>query len=302
VTGDAWLAPVSAPVRVFPNLRQTVLLLLLFLASTVVAGFAFMPLQHRMPKQAWFLLVVTVGEGVGVLCGLRLARWPLRRALGNLDFSRLTLRWLLVIAAGNLLLVGSLLYAVTRLHPPAEQEFLLELFQVRNASEFLLLFVTVTIVAPVIEELLIRGILLRGLTLSWGVRGGVLWSAFFFALIHLNPLQAAPAFVNGVVWALVLLRTGSLGATLFLHSLNNGVVFLLVQLALLAPESFSASAGPPSPAALQVAVPAAMGLLGLVLVRAALRALPRAPGRLAAYWGLPLKATAAGEKPQPAAS
>jgi hypothetical protein len=142
------------------------------------------------------------------------------------------------------------------------------------------------VAAPLLEELLLRGILLRGLTLNRGARAGVLWSAFFFAVIHLNPLQAAPAFVNGVVWALVLLRTGSLGTTLFLHSLNNGFVFLLVQLSLLAARTGRhVEPGAVSPLA-GALVALGMALVGLWLVRTGLRQLPRAPLRLAAMWGV----------------
>ncbi len=279
--------PAEPPRPVFPNLRQTFLLLLLFLGFTLLAAFVLSPLQGALSRQAWFLLVVLAGEGVGVLVGLRLARWPLGQVLATLGFSTRTLGWLLVIGFGNLFLIGSLLYAITRLFGPTEQAYLVELFTVKNTGQFLLLFVTITVAAPLLEELLLRGILLRGLTLNRGARAGVLWSAFFFALIHLNPLQAAPAFVNGVVWALVLLRTGSLGTTLFLHSLNNGFVFLLVQLSLLAARTGrQVEPGAVSPLVGGLAA-LGMALVGLWLVRAGLRQLPRAPVRLAALWGVP---------------
>jgi membrane protease YdiL (CAAX protease family) len=278
--------PPAEPSRhVFPNLRQTFLLLILFLGFTLLAAFVLSPLQGALSRQAWFLLVVLAGEGMGVLVGLRLARWPLRQVLATLGFSTRTLGWLLVIGFGNLLLIGSLLYAITRLFGPTEQAYLVELFTVKNAGQFLILFVTIAVAAPLLEELLLRGILLRGLTLNRGAWAGVLWSAFFFAVIHLNPLQAAPAFVNGVVWALVLLRTGSLGTTLFLHSLNNGFVFLLVQLSLLAARTGrQVEPGVSSLAGGFLAL--GMALVGLWLVRTGLRQLPRAPLRLAAMWGV----------------
>jgi membrane protease YdiL (CAAX protease family) len=280
--------PDSRAQRVFPNLRQTFLLLLLFLGFTALAGFLLSPLQETLSRQAWFLLVVLAGEGVGVLVGLRLARWPLRHVVAHLGFSTRTLRWLLVIGFGNLLLIGSLLYGITRVFETGEQEYLLDLFTVRSGGQFVLLFFTVAVAAPILEELLVRGILLRGLSVNWGIRAGVLWSAFFFALLHLNPLQAAPAFVNGVVWAIVLLRTGSLGTTLFLHALNNGFVFLLVQLSLLTARIGSAvqpafELSPPAGAAAALA----LGLAGIWLVRTGLAQLPRSPGRLASLWGVP---------------
>jgi len=95
--------------------------------------------------------------------------------------------------------------------------------------------------------------------------------------------------LNGVVWAVVLLRTGSLGATLFLHSLNNSLVFLLVHLSRLAPpeaglEAAQAPAAPPPVALLMAGI---AGLAGLSLVLTGLAALPRDPERLARFWALP---------------
>lgn len=277
-------APGSA---VFPNLRQTVLLVAVFLGGAALAAVAFHPLGGLVSRQLWLFLVVLVGEGLGVLCALRMARWPLRRAFAHLDFSTATLGWLLLIGIGNLLLAGSLLYTLTHLFGAPDQEFLLELFEVRGPTEFLLLFATVAVTAPLFEEVLVRGILLRGLTLSRGVRGGVLWSAFFFAVIHLNPLQAGPAFVNGVVWALVLLRTGSLGTTFFLHALNNSLVFLLVQLTLAAPPGTDPAAAMQLSDPVRWAMVAVVGLAGLRLVVGAVQRLPMAPERLARFWGLP---------------
>jgi membrane protease YdiL (CAAX protease family) len=280
-------APDERAERVFPNLRQTFLLLLLFLGFTALAGFLLSPLEGTVSRQAWFLLVVLLGEGIGVLVGLRMARWPLRNVLTHLSFSTRTLRWLLVIGCGSWLLIGSLLYGITRVFETGEQEYLMDLFTVDSVGQFVLLFLTVAVAAPVLEELLVRGILLRGLSLNWGVRAGVLWSAFFFALLHLNPLQAMPAFVNGVVWAIVLLRTGSLGTTLFLHALNNGFVFVLVQLSLRlarggreAPPGFEVGPAAGALAAL------GLGLLGVWLVRTGLAHLPPSTARLASFWAV----------------
>ncbi|MFN2433652.1 MAG: type II CAAX prenyl endopeptidase Rce1 family protein [Gemmatimonadota bacterium] len=272
--------------RVFPNLLQTLLLLLAFLAAIAGAALALSPLHAQVPEHLYFLGVMLLGEGAVVLVGFRLGRWPLRRVLGELGFSVRTLRRLVAIAFGNLLLIASLIYVVSVLFGPLEQEYLLELFTLDDAAEFWVLFVMVGLAAPLLEELLFRGILLRGLVSSWGATGGVLWTAFFFALIHMSPVQAAPAFVNGAVWGFVLLRTGSFGAVLFLHALNNSLVFLLVQLTMGA-DPRTQSPTPETLTATGAGVALVTGLAGLWLVRRAYLSLRPAPERLAELWGFP---------------
>jgi len=83
------------------------------------------------------------------------------------------------------------------------------------------------ILAPLLEELLCRGMMMRGIAHFSGPRAGILWSAFIFALIHLNPWQAIPAFALGLLFGWLYYRTGCLWLTIFLHCLNNSLSTVL---------------------------------------------------------------------------
>jgi uncharacterized protein len=92
-------------------------------------------------------------------------------------------------------------------------------------------FLTIVILAPLFEEFLCRGIMTRGLLeRNYSPAAAILWSAFFFAIIHLNPWQAVPAFVLGLFFGWIYYKTRCLWATIFLHALNNSISFLLVTL------------------------------------------------------------------------
>ena len=81
-----------------------------------------------------------------------------------------------------------------------------------------LLFV---IVAPVTEEPLFRGLLLRGF-LSHRSRWRAVWiSALLFGALHMNIRQFAPAVALGIVFAWWRIETGSLLPALFGHALYN---------------------------------------------------------------------------------
>ncbi len=79
------------------------------------------------------------------------------------------------------------------------------------------------VVAPITEELLFRGLILRGFLAQYSVRKSVFVSALLFALIHLNPWQFAGAFVVGLIFAWWFVETRSLLPCLFGHALFNAI-------------------------------------------------------------------------------
>jgi len=90
-------------------------------------------------------------------------------------------------------------------------------------------FITVCIIAPVFEETLFRGILLRGLLQhNTGPVIAIILSAFLFGIAHLNPWQFMGAGMLGIVFGFVYYRTKSLWLCIFLHALNNTISFLMM--------------------------------------------------------------------------
>ena len=87
----------------------------------------------------------------------------------------------------------------------------------------------VSIFAPLFEEWLCRGMVLRGLLNAKNYDGSariapvwaILISALFFAVIHANPWQAIPAFILGCLFGYIYYRTGSLKLTMLMHCVNN---------------------------------------------------------------------------------
>lgn len=80
---------------------------------------------------------------------------------------------------------------------------------------------SVSIFAPLFEEWLCRGLVLRGLLNRMNPAGAICISAAFFAILHMNPWQAIPAFVLGLLFGYVYYRTGSLKLTMLMHCVNN---------------------------------------------------------------------------------
>jgi membrane protease YdiL (CAAX protease family) len=83
------------------------------------------------------------------------------------------------------------------------------------------LFFLLVVVAPVTEELLFRGVILRGLVRRFHPWVAIGMSAALFALMHMNPWQIAAPFAVGVLGGWFFLKTGSLWPCIALHAINN---------------------------------------------------------------------------------
>ena len=79
----------------------------------------------------------------------------------------------------------------------------------------------VCLLAPAMEELLTRGILLGGLREAWGWPLALAVSAGVFALLHFNLVQTLSALVCGLVLGLLYLCTGSLLCCFLAHAAYN---------------------------------------------------------------------------------
>jgi len=86
----------------------------------------------------------------------------------------------------------------------------------------------IVIIAPIVEELIFRGIIMSGFTRNYNAIFAILFSALLFALFHLNPWQFPAAFALGIILGWIRIRTGSVLACIAGHAIHNGLVFLSV--------------------------------------------------------------------------
>lgn len=88
-------------------------------------------------------------------------------------------------------------------------------------------FITICILAPVLEEILFRGILLRGL-LQNGTSPiiAIALSSILFGAAHMNPWQFLGAGLLGAIFGFVYYRTRALWICIFLHALNNSISYI----------------------------------------------------------------------------
>ena len=89
-------------------------------------------------------------------------------------------------------------------------------------------FLTIVIAAPLLEELIFRGVMLDGLLKRYSPVKAILVSSILFGFVHLNPWQFVGAFLIGVFIGWIYYHTRSLSLAIIIHAVNNFVSFLFV--------------------------------------------------------------------------
>lgn len=175
--------------------------------------------------------------GAAVLVGRRAAAqsggWE--RALGLdapawSDVGRIV-RWTVAVLLIRTVVVALLVQAVPAL---SDAEGNTEVLEDLSPAGLLVFAVLAVAVAPVLEELLFRGLVLRGLMLRMGFWPAAAVSSLVFGLLHATGADASGLLVvastAGLGLALCLLtrRTGRLGPAIGVHALHNAVAVLVV--------------------------------------------------------------------------
>lgn len=146
-----------------------------------------------------------------------------RRARGGegplLRFSRRGLNPALLLWAFVLMIAaGIVCEPLLALLPPAAP----------NVGRGLWTIVALVVMAPVLEELICRGVVLGSLRERYGVVTAWLVSSLFFGVLHVQPVLVVNAFVVGLILGFIYIATDSLWSVIILHALNNAIAYLML--------------------------------------------------------------------------
>ena len=92
-----------------------------------------------------------------------------------------------------------------------------------TSEELLITAILACLIAPIVEEFIFRGLLLGYLRTRVKVGIAVALSAALFAIAHLIPIQLAPLFIFGVMFAFVRIRYDNVWAAVLMHAMVNGI-------------------------------------------------------------------------------
>jgi membrane protease YdiL (CAAX protease family) len=128
---------------------------------------------------------------------------------------------ILAVIPAIILATSSLLSALEWFFPMSHWE---EAMFERMMSSGLATVVTVCIIAPVLEEMLFRGIILRSFLRQYTPGRAILVSALLFGLAHLNIYQFVAGALIGLLLGWLYERTRSLWPGILLHAVYNSAL------------------------------------------------------------------------------
>jgi membrane protease YdiL (CAAX protease family) len=97
---------------------------------------------------------------------------------------------------------------------------------VREPHELILSLLLLSVLAPIVEELVFRGLLYGWIAGRWGGTAGLVVSSLAFAAAHWEPAHIILVLPLGFLFGWLRRRTDSLLPSLFSHVVNNGFALL----------------------------------------------------------------------------
>lgn len=85
----------------------------------------------------------------------------------------------------------------------------------------------IVVIAPIIEEIFFRGVLLRALSNKIGIIYGSIISAAIFAIFHLQFQSIIPIFILGLIMNALVIKSKSIWPAISFHIFNNAIAFTL---------------------------------------------------------------------------
>lgn len=99
---------------------------------------------------------------------------------------------------------------------------------ISQGYEYVLAFLTLVIIAPVAEEVLIRGYLYGRIRKYFSVVAAAAATAVLFSAMHVQLNVAISLLPIGIILVVLREKTGSIWAGIFLHMLKNGIAYYLL--------------------------------------------------------------------------
>ncbi len=203
----------------YPNILQTFGLLGIYILLSIGLALLVQPLMTIMSESLVTLLASLVSMFVVIFIALQFKGAPLSYLFQNMKFASLQTYLISILFTVFMIMA---IDPITSFIPIPQwlEEIMANLIQKNMAS-----FLTIAIMAPVMEELLFRKVILEGYLENYSLKKAIFMSAFMFALFHLNPWQGIGAFVAGVYLAYIFYKTGDIVLCMFVHFVNNGLGF-----------------------------------------------------------------------------
>ncbi len=219
--------------KYYPTILQAAHLVVLYIFIQTIIDFPLALIDYYKDTEYLYHPIKKIVLGIGSVLfilwyGLRKAKNKISEVFPMKFFNPLIIIPIIIFLVADHILLDEINAHVERLIPPPPWFF--ELFNSIFESDYGMLgaFLKVAIVAPIVEELIFRGIIMHGLMRNYPKFIAVFFSALLFALFHLNPWQFTPTLILGLLLGWVMVRTRNIFLSILIHALNNGLVLITI--------------------------------------------------------------------------
>ena len=115
----------------------------------------------------------------------------------------------------------------TYFFPEANEQAIITAIEELSYQSSILMALSVSILTPILEELLFRGFILGVLLKCYDNRTSIVISALIFAIVH-EPIAYGMAFGGGLLYGWLRVKTGSIIPSMITHILWNSFVSIIV--------------------------------------------------------------------------
>ncbi len=222
---------IVAKKKIFPGIPGAILLVLFVLLVSFLIATALSQVSISSDKNTDQKIIMgltnTIAFGFAIVLAYLLTKRKFTEVFRLKPPVTIETISFIITAIGMSILLSELDNVFSLLLP--KPKILLEIFgNIFAGDDVWTTAILLTVIAPITEELLFRGVIFDGFIRNYSVEVTFLVSAFLFGAIHLNPWQFISAFIIGIYMAWIIYKTDSIFQSIIIHAIFNGIpVFVL---------------------------------------------------------------------------
>jgi membrane protease YdiL (CAAX protease family) len=205
------------PLSNYPNILQSFGITGIVILGMLLLIPVNLTLNNMIGKEASMLLyyLLAIGIPFGIVYSIRKGKTKINSFNVTLGNKRI----IPVIAICSIALLFGIASPIGSLIPMPES--IKKAFMAFGSQTGIFAFILMVIAAPILEELIFRGIILDGLLRIYSPIKSILVSSFLFGLVHLNPWQFVTGLIVGIFSGWVYYKTRSLLPSIIIHAAAN---------------------------------------------------------------------------------
>lgn len=209
----------------YPDVRQSWGIVGIVILSMLLFGPVNILLNNMLGREISFLIYYLLAMGVPfvIVHSIR----SKRTGISKYNLSLSSVKMMVLVTISTIAIQTGIISPIVNLLPMPE--FMTKIFLEFANQKGIFSFVAIVIAAPILEELIFRGIILNGLLRKYSPAKSIIISSILFGIVHLNPWQFIGALIIGLFSGWIYYKTRKLTLAIMIHFVNNLIAFIGMQ-------------------------------------------------------------------------